>query len=131
MTTNEDIHRPTLAEVTQDHPLLTYFGIGTFNASRKTFEQRRADIAAGRDELAAHEEGVCEVAAWLSSNVTSITAPGTGSYSLKHLVEKGFGRYVSNGEAIAAALMVGYPHRYDPPNVLFAMSRRDLKRLQP
>lgn len=131
MTNGKESRPPSLAEVMQQHPLLTYFGVGVFDHDRKTPEQRQGEVVTGREELAAHEEGVFEVADWLSGNVTPIKTPGTGSYNLKHVVEQQLGRYVSNGEAIAAALMVGYPHRYDQPNVLFAMSREDLKRLQP
>jgi len=120
----------TLAEVMEEHPLLNYFGIGAFNTLRKTPEERRVEVAAQRDELAAHEKGVAEVAAWLRQNIAPIKTPGIGSYSLKHLIEKQMGRYVSNGEAIAAALIVKYAFRYETPNVAFGMSRRDVNRLR-
>ncbi len=119
-----------LAEVMGEHPLLTYFGIGDFNAYQNTPEERRAEVAAQREELAAHEHGVAEVAAWLRQNIAPIKTPGIGSYGLKHLIEKQIGRYVSNGEAIAAALVAGYAFRYETPNVAFGMSRRDVNRLR-
>ncbi|QTI50305.1 hypothetical protein [Streptomyces nojiriensis] len=37
--------------------------------------------------------------------------------------------YVANGVFIAAALIAGYTFKYEQPNVLFGMSRRDLKRM--
>lgn len=122
---------PTLAEITREHPLLTYGGIGTFDARRKTPAERQTEVAVGREDLAAHEDGVAEVAAWLRQNIAPIKTPGTGSYSFMHLVEKRIGRNVSNGEAIAAAIMPGYPHRYEKGlNVDFGMSRRDVNRLR-
>lgn len=121
----------TLAEVMQQHPLLTYFGIGVFDPLRKTPEQRRTELAAGREELASNEDNVREVAAWLRANVTPIKTPTQGSYGMKHVVERQLGRYVSNGELIADALIVGYPFRHvEGPNVLLGMSQRDVKRLK-
>lgn len=124
---------PTLAEVMQQHPQLTSegIGIGAFGHRGKTPEQRWAELAAGRERLVSSEDDVAEVAAWLRRNISPIKTPGYSSYSLKHLVEDDLGRYVSNGEAIAAALVVGYPFRHvEGPNVLLGMSRRDVKRLR-
>ncbi|MDN5769288.1 MAG: hypothetical protein L0H24_00135 [Microlunatus sp.] len=120
----------TLAAVMREHPMLDYFGIGAFDPIRKTAEQRRTEIADGRHRLVAHEADVAEVAEWLRENITPIKTPGFGSYGLKHLAEERIGRYVSNGEAIAAALIVGYTFRYETPNVAFRMSRKDVHRLQ-
>lgn len=50
---------------------------------------------------------------------------------MKHVVENAIGRYVSNGELIAAALIAGYPHRYtDGLNAQFGMSTRDVRRMR-
>lgn len=122
-----------LAEVMTAHPELNDFGIGVFDAHRKPRHQREEELAQQRRELAARERDVLEVAHWLQANITPIATPGVGSYGLKHLVERRIGRYVTNGEAIAAALIVGYPHRYGRttgPNVLFGMSQRDYNRLR-
>lgn len=121
-----------LERVMAEHPQLTSFGIGIFNSQRKSWQERTAELQAGRDELASREQDVHEVAAWLRANIAPIKSPGISSYGLKHLVERQIDRYVSNGEAIAAALVVGYPHRYqrDSPNMAFGMSRRDYNRLR-
>ena len=122
-----------LAEVMAMHPALNDFGIGVFDAHRKPRSQREEELAQGRRELARREREVLEVAQWLQENITPIATPGVGSYGLKHLVERRIGRYVTNGEAIAAALIGGYPHRYGRttgPNVDFGMSQRDHNRIR-
>jgi hypothetical protein len=123
---------PTLAEVMEQHPLLNCFGIDAFDAWRKTAQQRREEIAAGRAELGCREDRVMEVVAWLRDNVTPIKTPMFSSYRLKHVLERSPGGwYVTNGEFIAAALIAGYPHKYVPgPNPLFGMSARDIRRLE-
>ncbi len=118
-----------LAEVMQEHPRLNSFGIGVFDPLRKTAEQRRTDLAAGREELAGGVAMVMETAEWLRENVTPIKTPAASSYSVKHVMERATGRYVTNGEFIAAALVAGYTFKYAQPNVLFGMSVRDLKRM--
>ncbi|MDW4905140.1 hypothetical protein RB628_07210 [Streptomyces sp. ADMS] len=118
-----------LAEVMQQHPRLTSFGIGVFDPLRKTAEQRRTDLAVGREELAGGVAMVMETAEWLRENVTPIKIPAASSYSVKHVMERATGRYVTNGEFIAAALVAGYTFKYAQPNVLFGMSARDLKRM--
>ncbi|WP_329254890.1 hypothetical protein OG223_29230 [Streptomyces sp. NBC_01478] len=118
-----------LAEVMQQHPWLNSFGIGVFDPLRKTAEQRRTDLAAGREELAGSGATVMETAAWLRENITPIKTPTASSYSVKHVMERATGRYVTNGEFIAAALVAGYTFKYVQPNVLFGMSARDLKRM--
>jgi hypothetical protein len=52
---------------------------------------------------------------------------------MKHVMERHTGKYVTNGAFIAAALIAGYPHRYPErgPNMLFGMSTRSIKRLEP
>ena len=122
---------PTLAEVMEEHPLLNDFGIGAFDPGRKTAQQRREEIAAGRVELASHEDRVMEIVAWLRDNITPIKTPTLNSYGLKHVLERSPGGwYVTNGEFIAAALIAHYPYKHDAPNTLFGMSARDIKRLQ-
>jgi hypothetical protein len=117
-----------LAEVMQQHPLLGRFGIGAFSPTTKTPEQRRAEIAEGREQLASSEATVLRIVAWLRDNITPIKTPTTGSYGMKHVAERAMGTYITNGEFIAAALMLGYTHRYNTPNVLFGMSAKDVAR---
>jgi len=122
---------PTLAEVMEQHPQLNDFGIGAFDPWSKTAQQRREEIAAGRVRLASDEDGVMEIVAWLRDNVAPIKTPTFNSYGLKHVLERSPGGwYVMNGEFIAAALIAGYPYKYDVPNLLFGMSARDIRRLE-
>ncbi|MEV5986338.1 hypothetical protein AB0L85_15125 [Streptomyces sp. NPDC052051] len=118
-----------LAGVMQQHPQLNSFGIGVFDPRRKTAEQRRDELAAGREELAARVAVMMETAAWLRESITRIETPTASSYAVKHVMERVTGRYVTNGEFIAAALVAGYIFKYDQPNVLFGMSNWDLKRM--
>ncbi|WP_327686452.1 hypothetical protein [Streptomyces sp. NBC_00467] len=46
------------------------------------------------------------------------------------MIERATGTYLPNGVFIASALIVGYPFRYDQPNVRFGMSQRDLNKLR-
>lgn len=125
---NSDGSAPTLADVMEQHPQLNNFGIGAFDAHRKTPEQRDAEIAAGRDVLLGKEHIVKQLVEWLEENVSSIQTPTQDSYSVKGLIERSRGEYITNGDLIAAALIVGYPYKYAVPNVLFGMSQSDLDR---
>jgi hypothetical protein len=121
---------PTLAEVMEEHETLGNFGIGVFNSPRLTTEQRRAELAVEREHLRRNEDLVVKTALWLRDNVTPIKTPTAGSYGVKHLIERATGVYLPNGVFIASAFIVGYPFRYDQPNVRFGMSRRDLSKLR-
>jgi hypothetical protein len=70
-----------------------------------------------------------ETAEWLRENITPIKTPTFSSYTVKHVMQRVTGVYVTNGEFIAAALVAGYTFKYDQPNVLFGMSARDLRRM--
>jgi hypothetical protein len=122
----------SLAEVMERHPQLNSFGIGTFDPRSKTREQRQAELVDGRTRLAGREAAVLEIAAWLRENIAPIKTPTVGSYGMKHVVERAIGKYVTNGEFIAAALIAGYAFKYtDGPNPLFGMSARDVNRFEP
>lgn len=112
------------------HRQLTTFGIGIFESSSKTPEQREAQLADERRKLVEREATVLKVAAWLRENVAPIKTPTVGSYRIKHAVENAVGEYVSNGELIAAALLASYACKYtDGPNPLLGMAERDVKRV--
>jgi hypothetical protein len=113
----------------RQHPLLNSFGIGVFEGRRMTIEQRQAELAVGRERLANAEATVLETAVWLRENIRPIKRPTVGSYGMKHVMERATGKYVTNGEFIAAALIAGYTFRRVQPNVLFGMSARDVQRL--
>lgn len=120
----------TLAQVMEQHPQLSSFGIGIFDPRSKTPEQRQAELASERAELEEREAAVLNVAAWLTANVAPIKTPTVNSYRMKHVVEKAIGEYVTNGELIAAALVSGYTCNYtDGPNPLLGMSERDVNRI--
>ncbi|HEY9373078.1 hypothetical protein [Streptomyces sp.] len=121
---------PALAKVMEQHEKLNDFGIGVFNPLRMTAEQRRAELAADREKLLRSEDLVTKTGLWLRDNITPIKTPTAGSYTVKHVMEQATGAYATNGVFIAAALIVGYTFRYDPPNVRFGMSERDLNRLR-
>jgi hypothetical protein len=113
----------------EQHPLLTSFGFGVFEAWRKTAGRRREELEQGRDELLRSEDRVLRVRDWLLANIAPIKTPTLGSYMMKHVVERATGEYLTNGDLIAAALMAGYPmSRPHGPNAEFAMSKRDVGR---
>jgi hypothetical protein len=121
---------PTLNEVMEKHERLGNFGIGVFNSPRLATEQRHAELAVERENLRRNEDLVMKTALWLRDNVTPIKTPTVGSYGVKHLIERATGEYLPNGVLIASAFIVGYPFRYDQPNVRFGMSQRDLNKLR-
>ncbi|MGC0372529.1 hypothetical protein [Streptomyces sp. SAI-229] len=121
---------PSLAEVMEEHEKLSNFGIGVFDSHRLAASRRRAELAAAREQLRHDEYLVAETALWLRDNVMPIKTPTASSYGVKHLIERATGVYMPNGVFIASAFIVGYPFRYDEPNVLFGMSRRDLNKLR-
>lgn len=120
---------PTLADVLREYPALNSFGMGAFAPMSKPRGVRLREIEAGRLELLDRECEVRAIAAWLKENIAPIKTPTVGSYTMKHVVEYAMGRYLMNGELIAAALMAGYPMKIiDGPNPLFGMSARDVRR---
>ena len=102
--------------------------------------RRRLDaLMAEQPTLQAEREMICDsiedviwTVEWLRSNVEPIKTINRrhSSYGLKHLAEKfSPNGYLSNGVFIAAAMIVGYPFKVDPPNAMFGMSERSIKRL--
>ncbi len=118
-----------MVEVMQQHPELNTFGIGAFDANRKTREQQGSEVAEGRSELLQRETTIMQLVAWLKDNIAPIQTPTQNSYPIKGYIERARGEYISNGELIAAALIVGYSYKYVAPNVLFGMSQRDVDRV--
>jgi hypothetical protein len=120
----------TLAEVLDEHPTLGSFGFGVFDAHSKTPAQREHELEQHHDDLRRAARDVDQVRGWLI-DLAPIKTPTQSSHALKHVAERALGRYVSNGELIAAALLAGYPiSRPDGgPNVHVAVSARDLPRI--
>ncbi|MFF3207732.1 hypothetical protein [Streptomyces sp. NPDC002962] len=71
-----------------------------------------------------------ETALWLRDNIMPMKTPTAGSYGMKHVIEGATRAYLPNGVLIASAFIVGYPFRYEEPNVRFGMSQRDLNKLR-
>ncbi|ACU34547.1 hypothetical protein [Actinosynnema mirum] len=118
-------------EVLEREPHLNLNGFGLSWFGTQTLAERREQARAWRDELRRSAADVIEVCQWLRENIRPIKTPQQRSYGLKHLVEQNIGKYVSNGELIAAALMAGYPMGpIDGPNTVFGMSQRDVNRLR-
>ena len=69
-----------------------------------------------------------KTALWRRDDVTPIKTSTVGSYGVKDSIERATGEYLPNGVLIASAFIVGYPFRYDQPNVWFGMSQRDLNK---
>ena len=121
----------TLAEVMEQHPTLGSNGLAYYQRG-KIAEQRRADLAADRASLLAGEDRVQQAVAWLIEvNIGVIKKPQFSSYGLKHIMERLTRVYVTTGEFMAAALMLGYPYKENEgPNMSFAMSARDVRQLE-
>jgi len=128
-----------------EHPTLSHFGIGQssdewFSSVSPEWKESRNDsqeekdliFQAEREMLGDNMADLIWTIDWLRSNVEPIKTINRrhSSYGLKHLAEKfSPGGYLSNGVFIAAAMIVGYPFEVDPPNEMFGMSERSLKRL--
>ncbi|MGW4951554.1 hypothetical protein [Streptomyces parvulus] len=123
-------HWPALTDVMEEHERLSNFGIGVFHSCRLASTERRAKLAVEREQLRRNEDLVVSTARWLRDNITPIKTLTANSYGVKHLIERATGVYLPNGVLIASAFIVGYPFKYEQPNVQFGMSRRDLKRLR-
>jgi len=120
-----------LAAVMTREPLLTRNGMGYGNYHRTLAEQRKA-FDEWRTELRTMADDVAEVTAWLLTNIEPLRTVNrrTTSYGHKHTVERAIGRYVANGELIAAGIIAGYPYAREAggsPNVYFGMSARSLR----
>jgi hypothetical protein len=119
-----------LATVMDQHPDLSDYGIGVYDAAHKSPADQAAELAKSRATLAASDDDVQWVAKWLIEEISPIATPTVSSYAMKHVMERATGKYVSNGAFIAGALVAGYAMTYtDDPNPLFGMSDRDITRL--
>ena len=122
-----------------EHPTLNHFGIGHCSAlySPNASPEWNDRILQGhREHLRVSIADVIWTVGWLRSNVEPIKTINRrhSSYGLKHLAElfrpTDYICYLSNGVFIAAAMIVGYPFKLDPPNAMFGMSERSIKRLR-
>lgn len=122
-----------LAITMQEHPWLSDFGIGTFRRPGLTHAERMANLKKDRKDLWQSYQEVAEIASWLLDTISPIKTidQSRTSYRLKHIVERRLGKYITNGQFIAAAIICGYPYKMIPgsPNVHFGMSRKSFNKL--
>lgn len=119
-----------LAALMDSEPYLNVNGFGP-GAYTRNLQERREQFRQWRTELRSSSERVEMLCRWLVDNFESRKTINerAGSYTLKHLAEKDLGKYVANGQLIAAALIVGYPCRKGSgtsPNADFGMSARSI-----
>jgi hypothetical protein len=104
-------------------PTLTHYGIGIDHGMRRLLRRTNADI---RERLKAEYDVIADEQASLRQtdpeHMGRITRwcgmwgkrktinRNHNSYSLKHDCEKAIGRYVSNGQLIAAMVFAGFKH---------------------
>lgn len=112
------------------HPLLCYNGMYSAKRLRKENDEWQFE----RHGLRLNTEMISLVVDWLNKNIAPRKTINrrAGSYSMKHRAEIAIGHYIPNGFLIAAALICGYPHRFDipseSPNAWFGMSNKDIKK---
>lgn len=111
--------RADIEAVMAQAPQLTHFGFGVFDAHERTPEQRKAELAKGRQEMltagAVYEFTLArEFLARRGKRATINNS--SSSYGLKHQAEHTCGEYISNGMLIAAAIHLGFKIKRDGPN---------------
>lgn len=140
---NEDPHMTTtiaqadLDAVLAAHPLLTSDGYGDLHrmCPCRNRDERRKHLARERTYLRRALNQVQAAVQWLHpiARNTQATANSPSSYGLKHVMEGQTGAYVTNGEFIAAALILGIPIHHGPgcgPNPGIGLNRVALRRHQ-
>lgn len=117
----------SLAEVMEQHPQLSDDGMGFVPLPGERSHMHALRLAAARADLALRAAKIAKIAAWLCENFTPNETSSQDSHQLQHLVEQTpLGPYVSNGQLIAAAFIVGYPYRQgNDVNVTFGVRARD------
>jgi hypothetical protein len=134
-TMTEDEARTRLATILQLRPDLVYGGLApaAVHADWRRFspEDYQTRWQAARDELAGNVHTFRLVYDWLGRvERRRAINTSTGSYGLKHVVERIIETYVANGVMIAAALARGFPARQcqpGSPNMYFGMKTLDLQ----
>jgi hypothetical protein len=129
------MNREDIAKVIQQEPRLTDFGLGIFEYPGQkppSHHPLYEAFLAEQKELFDAEKRCTAICAWLTGVVMRKTInPNAYSYGLKHLCEREIGRYVTNGELIAACIHMGLTFAQAgsrSPNVCFNISSRWLKR---
>lgn len=135
------IARPTtkpmtdrIADLLDQHPRLTYHGFGV----ECPLEQRRnwstylSLMCRARVQLMTSEsqETITKMVRWIEDWIEprKTINERAHSYFLKHVTEKTFGRYCSNGQFICAALLAGYDYHEQGVNAMFNMRSPSLQR---
>lgn len=112
----------TFSELLDLHPNLTANG-WRVGAKDDKYEEDRAYLVRGY-------ENVERARQWMSERKKTKHTTKTGSYWLKHVLEREQKQYITNGEFIAGAILAGFtPNRHsDGPNCSFNISRREIKK---
>jgi hypothetical protein len=125
------MNRADIAAVLAEHPLLNDFGIGLFDRGRGlSKEQKDETLSRDREALLDSEADCTRVCEWLGRHEKTKTINRRhSSYTLKHLMARQTGKYVTNGVFITAAIHSGFPFKIfpDDPNVCLGISERSLK----
>jgi len=110
------------------NPDLNMEGFGSWHTTRIPKAVVKVELVTARIKLIARANEIEQVMKWLRENVKmrKTISPNAGSYRVKHLAEEEILGYVSNGQLIAAAMLVGYPHRIRGLYADFGMSLNSL-----
>jgi hypothetical protein len=129
------MNREDIAKVIQQEPRLTSHGLGIFQYPGQkppSYHSLYQAFLAEQEELLNAEKRCTAICTWLTGVVTRKTInPNAYSYALKHQCEQDIGRYVTNGELIAACIHMGLTftqEEFRSPNVCFNISSRWLKK---
>lgn len=129
------ITQADLDAVLAAHPLLSSDGYGDIHTlcPCRTPQKRDEHMARERADLRGALRQVQAAAQWLRpiARNAHATATSPSSYGLKHVMENQTGVYVTNGEFIAAALILGIPihrSRDRSPNPGIGLNRSALRR---
>lgn len=114
----EDLVSRRLPAIMAEYPLLNPHGWG------EPFSHYGFCANCDRDELLRYSSNIAYAVCWLSSENRIIRHDFcTSTYLLKHRMEDRTGRYVGNGEMIAAFLILGLPIRLDDFNPAVTVRR--------
>lgn len=110
------------------NPDLNMAGFGSWHTTRTPKAVVKVELVTARIKLIARANEIEQIMRWLRGNVNmrKTVSRDAGSYRVKHLVEEEILGYVSNGQLIAAALLVGYPYRERGLYADFGMSLHSL-----
>jgi len=125
-----------VVKVLNDNPMVTYDGWGVNDGTRKTAQEHADRYEKSRALAFKYVPETTYLANWMGVHMEPIKTINkkNSSYGLKHLVEHFVpGTYVSNGQFVCAALVVGFNMMIDPNcdlNPRFGISEKSIKRIR-